>query len=135
LQGEVGEMKRIKKALEIYHVKATGEIEKNGKKISTFWNKNRNGDYYERVTLFIDGKKFNFYVHVLVCFHYHGKPRKKNYQVDHKKGPQFNGAWFIGWCSPSKNQKLKYKRRKESGKPISKTKARKTKRIQGDFRR
>lgn len=99
-----------------YFITETGLVinEKTGSALKP----NNNGKGYNKIQLYIDGKRRSFYIHRFVADHFIKKPRKRYCdQVNHKDGDKANNHYSnLEWVTNSENQKHKHKLNKNGKK-------------------
>lgn len=74
---------------------------------------------YQRVQLYIDGKKHNKFVHVLVCGAFLEPPKSLDYEIHHKRGKADNNVEDLMYISKAEHRKLHSKEKKDGLSAIS----------------
>lgn len=74
---------------------------------------------YKRVNLYVDGKRYNKFVHVLVCGAFLEPPKSLDYEVHHLKDKLQNDVQSLVYMSKSEHRKLH--RNKEEQKCLNTT--------------
>lgn len=78
--------------------------------LSPFYTK----EGYLRVQLYIDGKRYNKFVHVLVCGAFLEPPKSLDYEIHHIKGKDNNNIESLMYISKSEHRKIHSKERKNA---------------------
>ena len=77
--------------------------------LSPFYNQSG----YQRVQLYIDGKKYNKSVHVLVCGAFLEPPKSLDYEIHHLRGKDQNSVEDLIYISKSEHRKLHSKEKEK----------------------